>query len=68
MLTKSRWLVSLIGILLVAAALAATGPGNHVIAKTANSGYHNPTQVTLRPFGWSMNPHEPAGGTYLPGE
>jgi hypothetical protein len=21
-------------------------PGNHVIAKTTNSGYHNPTQVT----------------------
>jgi hypothetical protein len=53
---------------LVAAALAATGPGNQVIAKTANSGYHNPTQVTVRPFGWSMNPHEPAGGRYLPGE
>ena len=67
MLTKSKWLVSVIGIFLAAAALAATGAGNHVSAKTANSGYHNPTQVTVRPFGWSMNSREPAGGTYLPG-
>jgi hypothetical protein len=29
--------------------------------KTANSGYHNATQVTVRPFGWSVNPHESAG-------
>jgi hypothetical protein len=32
MLTKSKWLVSVIGMLLAAVALAATGPGDHVIA------------------------------------
>ena len=32
MLTKSKWLVSVIGMFLAAVALAATGPGDHVIA------------------------------------
>jgi hypothetical protein len=31
MLTKSKWLVSVIGVFLAAVALAATGPGDHVI-------------------------------------
>ena len=32
MLTKSKWLVSVIGMFLAAVSLAATGPGDHVIA------------------------------------